>query len=68
MENQIELLEQFCIPNGWTIHVVHADIALGLIFEKRKEFFALLLAVMRYEVERVVITSLQEIRRRGLER
>ncbi len=56
LENQIVLLEQFCLSNGWKIHGVHADIASDISFEKQKEFFNLLSAIMKHEVERVVIT------------
>ncbi len=56
LENQIDLLKQFCVSNGWKLHGVYADIASGLSFEKRKEFFNLLSAIMKHEVERVVIT------------
>lgn len=67
LENQIDLLKQFCVSNGWRIHGVYADIASGISFEKRKEFFDLLSAIMKHEVERVVITYKDRMSRVGFE-
>ncbi len=65
LENQIDFLKQFCISNGWKIHGVYSDIASGISFEKRTEFFDLLSATMRHEVERVVITYKDRLSRVG---
>ena len=67
LENQIELLKQFCISNGWKIHGVYSDIASGISFEKRKDFFALLSATMNHEVGRIVITYKDRLSRVGFE-
>lgn len=67
LENQIELLKQFCISNGWKIHGVYADIASGISFENRKQFFDLLSAIMKHEVERVVITYKDRMSRVGFD-
>ena len=56
LENQVELLKQFCFSNGWQINEVFSDIASGINFEKRKEFFKLLDDVISGKVKRVVIT------------
>ena len=39
LNNQIELLKQFCFTNGYTISGIYADIASGISFDKRKDFF-----------------------------
>lgn len=39
LNNQIELLKQFCFTNGYTISGIYVDIASGISFNKRKEFF-----------------------------
>jgi len=42
LQNQIELLKNFCFQNGWVLDTIYQDIASGISFEKRKEFFELL--------------------------
>ncbi len=39
LENQIELLKQFCFNSGYKIHGVFSEQAWGISFEKRNEFF-----------------------------
>jgi predicted site-specific integrase-resolvase len=46
---------------------VYSDIASGISFEKRKDFFALLSATMNHEVERIVITYKDRLSRVGFE-
>lgn len=36
LNNQIELLKQFCFTNGYTISGIYSDIASGISFEKRR--------------------------------
>lgn len=38
LENQIELLKQFCFTSGYTISGVFSDVASGISFEKTKKF------------------------------
>ena len=56
LENQIEMLKQFCFSNGYIISGIYVDVASGINFEKRKEFFAMLDDILAGKVERVVIT------------
>ena len=65
LENQIELLKQFCFTNGYTISGIFADVASGISFEKRKEFFAMLDDILAGKVERVVITYKDRLSRVG---
>lgn len=65
LENQIELLKQFCFSNGYTINGVYSDIASGISFENRKQFFDLLDDVIDRKVERVVITYKDRLSRVG---
>ena len=39
LESQMEMLKQFCFSNGIKIDGVFQDVASGISFEKRKEFF-----------------------------
>ena len=42
LKNQEDLLKQFCFSNGIKINNVYKDIASGIDFEKRKDFFIML--------------------------
>jgi predicted site-specific integrase-resolvase len=67
LENQIELLKQFCFSNGYKIHGVYADIASGISFKNRKEFFKMLDEILSGRVERVVIAYKNRLSRVGFE-
>ena len=67
LENQIELLKQFCFSNGYCVNKVFSDIASGINFEKRKSFFNMLDDIIRGQVERVVITYKDRLSRVGFE-
>lgn len=67
LENQIQLLKQFCFANGYTISGVFSDIASGISFEKRTNFFKLLDDVIDNKVERVVITYKDRLSRVGFD-
>ena len=67
LENQVELIKQFCLTNGWRIHGIYSDIASGISFEKRTEFFRLLHDIMEHRIERVVITYKDRLSRVGFE-
>ena len=42
LENQIEMLKAWAFANGYQINGIFADIASGINFDERKEFFKLL--------------------------
>ena len=42
LKNQVELLKQYCFSKGLNIDGVYQDIASGISFEKRKDFFELM--------------------------
>ena len=67
LENQISLLKQFCFSNGYTISGIYSDIASGISFEKRINFFKLLDEVLERRVERVVVTYKDRLSRVGFE-
>lgn len=67
LENQIKLLKQFCFMNGYTISGIYSDIASGISFEKRKDFFRLLDEIIDNKAERVVITYKDRISRVGFD-
>lgn len=67
LENQIEILKQFCFSNGLQIAEIYSDVASGISFEKRNEFFKLLDNVIQGRVERVVITYKDRLSRVGFD-
>lgn len=67
LENQVNLLKTFCFQNGYVLNGVYQDIASGINFEKRKEFFDLLDEVLAGKVKRVIITYKDRLIRLGFE-
>lgn len=67
LENQITMLKQFCFSNGYCISKVFSDVASGISFEKRKDFFNMLDDVVSGKVERVIITYKDRMSRVGFE-
>lgn len=67
LNNQIELLKQYCFTNGYQISGVFSDIASGISFEKRTEFFRMLDEIIEGKVERVIITYKDRLSRVGFE-
>ena len=67
LENQVRLLTNFCFQNGYVINGVFQDVASGISFKKREQFFNLLDEVLAGRVKRVVITYKDRISRVGSE-
>lgn len=67
LNNQIELLKQFCFTNGYTISGIYSDVASGISFEKRNDFFKMLDDIIDNKVERVVITYKDRLSRVGFD-
>lgn len=64
---QVDSLNNFCINSGIQVDCVFKDIASGISFENRKEFFKLLDDVLDYKVAKVVITYKDRLSRVGFE-
>jgi hypothetical protein len=62
LENQIEMPKRFCYERGYSISEAYSDVASGIKFDKRKEFFAMLDKIIGGKCERVVITYKWESR------
>lgn len=56
LEKQVQLLKNFCFQNGYIINGIYQDIASGISFDKRKQFFDMLDDVLAGQVKRVIIT------------
>ena len=67
LENQVQLLKNFCFQNGYVIHGIYQDIASGISFEKRKQFFEMLDEILSGRVNRVIITYKDRLSRVGFE-
>lgn len=67
LENQITMLKQFCFSNGIRVSGIYSDIASGISFEKRKDFFKLLDEVLEGRVEKVIIPYKDRLSRVGFE-
>lgn len=67
LENQVELLKNYCFQNGWKINNVYQDIASGISFEKRTDFFKMLDEILNNKVEKVIITYKDRLSRVGFE-
>ena len=65
--SQIEMLKQYCFSNGIKIDGVFQDIASGISFENRKEFFKLLDEVINRKVKAVYITYKDRLSRVGFD-
>lgn len=67
LENQIDLLKQFCFINGIQINGIYSDICSGISFEKRENFFKLLDKITNNKVNKVIITYKDRLSRVGFD-
>ena len=67
LEYQVQLLKNFCFQNGYIIHGIYQDIASGISFEKRNQFFDMLDEILAGKVNRVMITYKDRLSRVGFE-
>lgn len=65
LDNQIQLLKTFCFQNGYIINGIFSDIASGISFEKRKDFFLMLDDILAGKVNKVIITYKDRLSRVG---
>ena len=67
LETQINTLKQFCFMQGITINEVYRDIASGISFSKRDDFFKMLDEIIQGKIAKVVITYKDRLSRVGFE-
>ncbi|MBO7210544.1 MAG: IS607 family transposase [Methanobrevibacter sp.] len=67
LENQINMLKQFCFSNGYQLSAIYSDIASGISFENRNDFFKMLDDIIAGKIEKVVITYKDRLSRVGFE-
>ena len=61
------MLKQFCFMNGYTLNGIYSDIASGISFENRNDFFKLLDEIIAGKVDKVVISYKDRLSRVGFE-
>lgn len=67
LENQVQLLKNFCFQNGYIINGIYQDIASGISFDRRKQFFEMLDDILAGKVNKVIITYKDRLSRVGFE-
>jgi predicted site-specific integrase-resolvase len=67
LQNQVDLLKNYAVMNGFQIAAVYQDIASGISFEKRFEFFGMLDAILSGQIATVLITYKDRLSRVGFE-
>ncbi|KRM19956.1 site-specific integrase-resolvase [Ligilactobacillus hayakitensis DSM 18933 = JCM 14209] len=67
LKNQVNELEEYALANGFELNNVFQDIASGISFENRKQFFDLLDLVIQGKVKRVLITHKDRLSRVGFD-
>lgn len=65
LANQVELLKTYCFSNGISINEVYQDIASGISFENRQDFFNLLDEIINHTIDKVIITYKDRLSRVG---
>lgn len=67
LENQINMLKQFCFSNGYQLSAIYSDIASGISFKNRNDFFKMLDDIIAGKIEKVVIIYKDRLSRVGFE-
>lgn len=67
LQNQIDMLKQFCFSNSYILSGIYSDIASGISFENRNDFFKLLDEIINGKIDKVIITYKDRLSRVGFE-
>lgn len=67
LENQVEMLKAWSFNAGIRLNGIYSDVASGISFDKRKDFFTLLDEVIDHRVERVIVAYKDRLSRVGFE-
>jgi len=65
LEKQIEMLKAWSFSNGYQLNGIFADVASGINFDERRDFFKLLDEIMTYRVGKVIIAYKDRLSRVG---
>lgn len=67
LSNQMQTLEKFSMKRGYQIDQMYSDIASGISFKQRKQFFDMLDLIIQGKVKRVVVTHKDRLSRVGFD-
>ena len=67
LDSQIDMLKQWCLMNGVQIGGVYKDIASGITYERRDEFFQMLDDIIARKIGAVVISYKDRLSRVGFD-
>lgn len=67
LSNQIDLLKQYCLSSGFEINEIYSDVASGISFDKRDDFFKMIDEIIAGRIEKVVISYKDRMSRVGFE-
>jgi predicted site-specific integrase-resolvase len=65
LETQVDMLKNYCFLNGLKLNAVYTDIASGISFAKRDDFFKLLDEIIDGKVSTVIISYKDRLSRVG---
>jgi predicted site-specific integrase-resolvase len=67
LENQVEMLKTWAFNTGYSVHNVYEDVASGISFEKRNNFYEMMDEIIEYKVENVIIAHKDRLSRVGFD-
>jgi putative resolvase len=67
LNNQIDILTNYCHKNGYRIDNIYKDIASGLSFYDRKDLLTIVDQVIQGKIEKIVITYKDRLSRIGFD-
>ena len=67
LDNQVDLILNYCMIHGIKINGVFKDVASGISFENRKDFFKMLDDIFEHKVDKVIITYKDRLSRIGFD-
>jgi putative resolvase len=67
LENQIEFLKAWSFSAGYQLNAIYSDVASGISFDKRKDFFIMLDEIINHKIEKVIISYKDRLSRVGFE-
>lgn len=67
LENQTDMLKTWAFNSGYVINDIYTDIASGISFESRNNFFIMLNEIIDHKIETVIIAYKDRLSRIGFE-
>jgi predicted site-specific integrase-resolvase len=67
LKKQIEMLKSWAFNSGHKIDEIYSDIASGISFDRRNDFFKMLNEILDHKIENVIIVYKDRLSRVGFE-